>query len=116
MLDRQGVHCSSLGPSLARRRGQHVEGAAPSYPVEILGLNSVPVAGDEFRVFEDERDARKLAEERALRARLAEQETKSHMNLDDLFSREDFDSLKHLAALWDAYWARRHDVNEPVTK
>ena len=68
-------------------RGQHVEGAAPSYPVEILGLNSVPVAGDEFRVFEDERDARKLAEERALRARLAEQETKSHMNLDDLFNR-----------------------------
>ena len=38
-------------------------------------------------MFEDERDARKLAEERALRARLAEQETKSHMSLDDLFNR-----------------------------
>ena len=38
-------------------------------------------------MFEDERDARKLAEERALRARLAEQETKSHVSLDDLFSR-----------------------------
>ena len=36
--------------------------------------------------------------------------------LDDLFSREDFDSLKFLADLWDAHWARRHDVNEPVTK
>lgn len=36
--------------------------------------------------------------------------------LDDLFSREDFDSLKHLADLWEAHWARRHDVNEPVTK
>lgn len=36
--------------------------------------------------------------------------------LDDLFHREDFDSLKHLADLWDAHWARRHDVNEPVTK
>ncbi len=36
--------------------------------------------------------------------------------LDDLFHREDFDSLKHLAALWEAHWARRHDVNEPVTK
>ncbi len=55
--------------------------------MEILGLNSVPTAGDEFRVFEDERDARKLAEERALRARLAEQESKSHMSLDDLFNR-----------------------------
>lgn len=36
--------------------------------------------------------------------------------LDDLFSREDFDSLKFLADLWQAHWARRHDVNEPVTK
>ena len=68
-------------------RGKHVDSAKPADPVEILGLNSVPTAGDEFRVFEDERDARKLAEERALRARLAEQETKSHMSLDDLFSR-----------------------------
>lgn len=67
--------------------GKHVQDAKPSDPVEILGLNSVPTAGDEFRVFEDERDARKLAEERALRARLAEQETKSHMSLDALFSR-----------------------------
>ncbi len=68
-------------------RGEHVATARPADPVEILGLSSVPVAGDEFRVFEDERDARKLAEERALRERLAAQETKSHMSLDDLFSR-----------------------------
>ena len=68
-------------------RGKHVDAARPADPVEILGLSSVPTAGDEFRVFEDERDARKLAEERALRARLAEQETKAHMSLDDLFNR-----------------------------
>jgi translation initiation factor IF-2 len=73
--------------ALLNPRGKQVDAAYPADPVEILGLNSVPVAGDEFRVFEDERDARKLAEERALRARLAEQETKSHMSLDDLFSR-----------------------------
>ena len=68
-------------------RGQHVDAAGPADPVEILGLSSVPTAGDEFRVFEDERDARKLAEERALRERLAEQEKKAHMSLDDLFNR-----------------------------
>ena len=68
-------------------RGEHVQQATPADPAEILGLSSVPVAGDEFRVFEDERDARKLAEERALRERLAAQETKAHMTLDDLFSR-----------------------------
>ena len=37
-------------------------------------------------------------------------------DLGDLLSTETFDSLQHLAALWDAHWARRHDVNEPVTK
>ena len=73
--------------ALINPRGEHVDSARPADPVEILGLNSVPTAGDEFRVFEDERDARKLAEERALRERLAAQETKSHMSLDDLFSR-----------------------------
>lgn len=67
-------------------RGLHAEEAKPSDPVEVLGLNSVPSAGDEFRVFEDERDARNLAEERALRARLKEQQ-RSHMSLDDLFNR-----------------------------
>ncbi len=73
--------------ALMNPRGEHVDQALPADPVEILGLNSVPVAGDEFRVFEDERDARKLAEERALRERLAEQQHKTHMSLDDLFSR-----------------------------
>ena len=73
--------------ALVDPRGSTSTRRRPSDPVEILGLNSVPTAGDEFRVFEDERDARKLAEERALRARLAEQETKAHMSLDDLFSR-----------------------------
>ena len=73
--------------ALISPRGEHVDAARPADPVEILGLNSVPTAGDEFRVFEDERDARHLAEERALRARLAKQEQRSHMNLDDLFAR-----------------------------
>lgn len=73
--------------ALINPRGENVDSARPADPVEILGLNSVPVAGDEFRVFEDERDARKLAEERALRERLAEQQHKAHMSLDDLFNR-----------------------------
>ncbi|MEG1197180.1 MAG: translation initiation factor IF-2, partial [Raoultibacter sp.] len=68
-------------------RGKHIQEAFPADPVEILGLSAVPMAGDEFRVYEDERDARKLAEERALRQRLAEQEAKSHISLDDLFAR-----------------------------
>ena len=73
--------------ALVDPHGKHVKQALPADPVEILGLSSVPTAGDEFRVFEDERDARKLADERALRARLAEQSSRGHMSLDDLFSR-----------------------------
>ncbi len=73
--------------ALVSPRGEQAKEARPSDPVEILGLSSVPTAGDEFRVFEDERDARKLAEERALRARLAAQESRGHMSLDDLFDR-----------------------------
>ena len=73
--------------ALVNPRGEQVDAAYPADPAEILGLSSVPVAGDEFRVFEDERDARKLAEERQLRERLAAQDARSHMSLDDLFSR-----------------------------
>ena len=85
--------CVVAGTSYGRVRalidphGQQVREVLPAGPAEVLGLSSVPTAGDEFRVFEDERDARKLAEERALRQRLAAQETKSHMTLDDLFNR-----------------------------
>ncbi len=45
-------------------RGQRIEKAEPATPVEILGLNAVPQAGDIFQVVEDERQARLLAEER----------------------------------------------------
>ncbi|MCS6958834.1 MAG: translation initiation factor IF-2 [Pseudanabaenaceae cyanobacterium SKYGB_i_bin29] len=46
-------------------RGERVEKALPSFPVEVLGLNELPQAGDEFEVFTDEKQARALAEERA---------------------------------------------------
>lgn len=76
--------------------GSTVETAGPADPVEILGLGSVPSAGDEFRVFEDERDARNLAEERALKQRLLAQEKKVHVSLDDLFARIQEGELKDL--------------------
>ncbi len=68
--------------------GSQVTSAGPADPVEVLGLANVPSAGDEFRVFADERDARNLAEERALKQRLlAQAATKKHVSLDDLFDR-----------------------------
>lgn len=50
-------------------RGDKVEAATPSFAVEILGLNDVPEAGDEFEVFESEKEARTLAEQRAAEKR-----------------------------------------------
>lgn len=63
-----------------------VDEAGPSTPVEVLGLGSVPASGDEFLVFTDERKARALADERAMKQRLRDQE-KTHRNisLDNIF-------------------------------
>lgn len=66
-------------------KGNSVEEAGPSDAVEILGLQSVPMAGDEFRVFQDERDARDLADQRALKARIEEQNRVKHVTLENLF-------------------------------
>ena len=66
-------------------KGRPVTEAGPSDAVEILGLQSVPNAGDEFRVFEDEREARALAEQRSLKARIEEQSHVKHVTLENLF-------------------------------
>jgi translation initiation factor IF-2 len=76
--------------------GNVVESAGPADPVEVLGLAAVPSAGDEFRVFADERDARNLAEERALKQRLLGHEKKVHVSLEDLFARIQEGELKDL--------------------
>ncbi len=82
--------------ALVNPLGETVETAGPADPVEIQGLSSVPSAGDEFRVFTDERDARNLAEERSLKQRLIAHERKSHVTLDDLFSRIQQGDIKDL--------------------
>lgn len=46
-------------------RGRRVDAASPSFAVEVLGLNDVPAAGDEFEVFQDEKVARSVANSRA---------------------------------------------------
>ncbi len=77
-------------------RGNSVTEARPSDPVEVLGLQSVPMAGDEFRVFQDERDARALADERSLKARIEEQNKVKHVTLENLFSTMEASEVKEL--------------------
>ncbi|MBN3868930.1 translation initiation factor IF-2 [Nostoc sp. JL33] len=52
-------------------RSKRVDIASPSFAVEVLGLSDVPAAGDEFEVFQNEKEARALASDRADRQRLS---------------------------------------------
>ena len=76
--------------------GEIVKSAGPADPVEIVGLSSVPTAGDEFLVVCDDREARQIAEERALKMRLVAHGKKRHVTLEDLFSRIAEGELKDL--------------------
>ncbi|WP_277101679.1 translation initiation factor IF-2 [Cutibacterium granulosum] len=68
-------------------QGSSVDEAAPSTPVQVLGLTSVPGAGDNFLVVDDDRMARQIAEKRAGRMRAAQQARMSRpKTLDDLFN------------------------------
>ena len=68
-------------------KGRTVKEAGPSVPVEIIGLDDVPQAGDEMNGVEDERMARSLAEQRREKQRQDILAANSRINLDDLFSR-----------------------------
>lgn len=64
--------------------GREIKSAGPSSPVEIIGLNDVPVAGDVFRVFDSEKKARQIAETRNQVRIDAERNSSSALTLDDL--------------------------------
>ena len=72
--------------TLKNDKGENIISAAPSTPIEITGLSDLPVAGDRFMAFETEKEARKIAEERALRSKEANT-NKSGMTLEDLFNK-----------------------------
>ena len=67
-------------------QGENVDEAPPSMPVQVLGLTSVPGAGDNFLVVEDDRVARQIADKREARMRAALQaRTSRRKTLDQLF-------------------------------
>lgn len=67
-------------------RGKRVQKAGPSMPVQIMGLNEVPSAGDLFRVYANEREARLIAEQRAA-ALQQRQATAPKVSLEELFKK-----------------------------
>ena len=67
--------------------GKEVVEATPSTPVEITGLPEVPSSGDKFMAFETEKEAKTIAENRALQAKLKKDKANKALSLDDLFSK-----------------------------
>ena len=67
-------------------KGKTTKMAGPAVPVEIVGLDDVPQAGDELNAVEDERMARSLAEQRREKQRQEILAANARVNLDDLFS------------------------------
>ena len=84
--------CIIAGTAVGRVRtmkndkGQFIEAAGPSTPVEITGLTEVPAAGDLFDAVADEKLARELADKRAAEAKERQFSTYQKVTLDNLFS------------------------------
>ena len=70
-------------------RGERVSEAGPGMPVEVLGFDGVPEAGEHFRVVENERDARRLAQERAgrLKQEALARQARRRVSLEDVLAR-----------------------------
>jgi translation initiation factor IF-2 len=80
------VHYGKLR-ALINDRGQKLEKAGPSMPVEIIGLSGVPMAGDEMVALKDEKDAKQVSQHRAQKQRAKELAKTSRLSLDKLFER-----------------------------
>ena len=70
--------------AMLNERGQRINEALPSDPVQILGFSEVPKAGDMLTVFEDEKEAKRIAQERSQIKREAEQRRFRKLTLDQI--------------------------------
>jgi translation initiation factor IF-2 len=82
--------------ALISEEGTRQKEADPSVAVKILGLNGVPVAGQEFSVIEDEKVARDLAEQREMELRNLSTESRAKVTLENLFATLDATQAKSL--------------------
>ncbi|OPL10119.1 MAG: translation initiation factor IF-2 [Firmicutes bacterium ML8_F2] len=92
------VICGSIAGkirAMINERGERVKSAGPSTPVEILGLNDVPMAGDSFQVVVDDKLARTVASKRADKIKEATQNVQ-RVTLEDLFKQIQEGEVKDL--------------------
>ncbi len=82
--------------AMTNAKGEKVETAGPSVPVEIIGMGEVPGAGDDFHAVADERMARELVEQRKHEQKMAASGPVGKVSLEDLFSQIQAGEMKKL--------------------
>jgi translation initiation factor IF-2 len=82
--------------ALMNERGQRIKRAGPSTPVQILGFNAAPTAGDRIYVTENEAQAKEIAARRQQLAREQDLRTKKHITLDEIGRRLAVGNFKEL--------------------
>ncbi|MGB5361833.1 MAG: translation initiation factor IF-2 [Aureibaculum sp.] len=90
-----GKHSGKV-KAMQDERGKNVKEAGPSTPVSILGLDGAPQAGDKFRVFDDEREAKQIATKRDQLQREQSVRTQRHITLDEIGRRIALGDFKEL--------------------
>ncbi|WP_298737120.1 translation initiation factor IF-2 [uncultured Chitinophaga sp.] len=82
--------------AMFNERGQRINEAGPSSPVQLLGLNGAPQAGEKFKMYEDEGEAKDVANRRAQIIREQGIRTKKHITLDEIGRRLALGNFKQL--------------------
>ncbi len=85
--------------AMFNERGTRVKSAGPSSPVQVLGLNGAPQAGEKFRVFADENEAKEVANHRSQIMREQGIRARKHITLDEIGRRLALGNFKELAVI-----------------
>ena len=88
--------CFGRVRKMTDENGHELKKAGPSTPIEVIGLNDVPEAGDLFRAFENEKEARALADRRRRRKIESERRKSSAMTLEDMSEKIESGELKEI--------------------
>ncbi len=90
-----GIHTGRV-KAMFNENGKRVTEAGPATPVQVLGLNGAPQAGDNFNVMDDDRSAREIAGKREQLQRMQGIMTQKHVTLDEIGRRIAIGSFKEL--------------------
>lgn len=90
-----GAHYGRV-KAMFNERGQRIQAAGPSTPVQVLGLDGAPQAGEKFKVYADESEAKEIATRRAQILREQGMRARKHITLDEIGRRLALGTFKEL--------------------